>query len=210
MDLRQSFSPTNIALVAVFAGLIAASTIWPGIQLQAGVPVSLQTFSVLLAGAVLGPWRGAAAVILYLVLGTAGLPIFAQHTGGPAVWLGPTAGFLLGFVLAAFVTGWIVRRLHRKRLLSLSGIVGACAVGSLLVLNAVGYTWLSVRIGSSPIDTLVIAIPFLPGDIIKLFLAAVVAYAIHRAYPWILADNRPQEVRDAAPEPDAEATPASA
>lgn len=209
MDLRQSFSPTNIALVAVFAGLIAASTIWPGIQLQAGVPITLQTFSVILAGAVLGPWRGASAVILYLILGTAGLPFFAQRSGGVAVWVGPTAGFLLGFVLAAFVTGWIVRRLHRKRLLSLSGVVGACAVGSLLVLNAVGYTWLALRIGASAVDTVVIAIPFLPGDIIKLFLAAVVAYAIHRAYPWILADTRAKDDSKGAPEPDAEAAPAS-
>jgi biotin transport system substrate-specific component len=210
MDLRQSFSPTNIALVAVFAGLIAASTIWGGIELQAGVPISLQTFSVILAGAVLGPWRGAAAVIVYLILGTAGLPIFAQHTGGPGVWFGPTAGFLLGFVLAAFVTGWIVRRLHRKKLLSLSGIVGACAVGSLIVLNLVGYTWLSMRIGSNLVDTVVIAIPFLPGDIIKLFLAAIVAHAIHRAYPWILADNRPTVAEAPSPEPEAEAAPASA
>jgi biotin transport system substrate-specific component len=174
------------------------------------VPITLQTFSVILAGAVLGPWRGASAVIVYLVLGTAGLPIFAGHSGGVGTWLKPTAGFLLGFVFAAFVTGWIVRRLHRKRLLSLSGVVGACAVGSLLVLNAVGYTWLALRIGSSAVDTIVIAIPFLPGDIIKLFLAAVVAYAIHRAYPWILADNRRRDDADAGSEPDAEATPASA
>jgi biotin transport system substrate-specific component len=210
MDLRQSFSPTNIALVAVFAGLIAASTIWPGIQLQAGVPITLQTFSVILAGAVLGPWRGAAAVVVYLILGTAGLPIFAGRTGGVAPWVGPTGGFLLGFVFAAFVTGWIVRRLHRKHLLSLSGVVGACAVGSLLVLNAVGYVWPSFRIDSSAVDTLVIAIPFLPGDIVKLFLAAVVAYAIHRAYPWILAENRRTDEADSAPEPDAKAAPASA
>lgn len=199
MEPRTAFSPTNIALVAVFAGLIAASTIWPGIQIQAGVPITLQTFSVLLAGAVLGPWRGAAAVVVYLLIGTAGLPIFSGHKGGPAVWFGPTAGFLLGFVFAAFVTGWIVRRLHRKHMLSLAGVVGACAVGSLLVLNAVGYTWLAIRIGSSAIDTLVIAVPFLPGDIIKLFLAAVVAYAIHRAYPSLLAE--PAKV-----DPDAEAS----
>jgi biotin transport system substrate-specific component len=210
MDLRQSFSPTNIALVAVFAGLIAASTIWPGIPLQGGVPISLQTFSVILAGAVLGPWRGAAAVVVYLILGTAGLPIFAQRSGGFAAWVGPTAGFLLGFILAAFVTGWIVRRLHRKQLLSLAGVVGACAVGSLLVLNAIGWTWFAIRIDSGLADTIAIAVPFLPGDIIKLFLAAVVAYAIHRAYPWILADTRRKDAASPAPGPDAEAAPASA
>jgi len=188
MNLRQAFSPTNIALVAVFAGLIAASTLWAGIPIIEGVPITLQTFAVLLAGAVLGPWRGALAVIVYLVLGSAGLPIFSGHKGGLPVWAGPTGGFLLGFVFAAFVTGWIVRRLHRKKMLSLAGIVGACTVGSLLVLNLVGYTWLAVKIHSSFQDTLLIAVPFLPGDVIKLFLASVVAYAVHRAYPWLLAD----------------------
>lgn len=187
MDPRQAFNPTNIALVAVFAGLIAASTIWPGVSLQAGVPISLQTFAVLLAGAVLGPWRGAAAVVVYLILGTAGLPIFAQHRSGISAWAGPTGGFLLGFVFAAFVTGWIVRRLHHTNKLTLSAIVGACAVGSLLVLNLIGYAWLAVRLGVTPRDTLAIALPFLPGDIIKLFLASLVAAAVHRAYPWLLA-----------------------
>jgi biotin transport system substrate-specific component len=187
MDARQAFNPTNIALVAVFAGLIAASSIWPGVTLQAGVPISLQTFAVLLAGAVLGPWRGAAAVVIYLILGTAGLPIFAQHRSGPGVWAGTTGGFLLGFVFAAFVTGWIVRRLHHTNKLTLSAIVGACAVGSLIVLNLIGYVWLSLRFGITPGDTLAIAVPFLPGDIIKLFLAAAVAAAVHRAYPWLLA-----------------------
>lgn len=187
MDARHALNPTNIALVAVFAGLIAASTIWPGIALQAGVPISLQTFAVLLAGAVLGPWRGAAAVVVYLILGTAGLPIFAQHKYGFAAWAGPTGGFLIGFVFAAFVTGWMVRRLRRSNALSLVGIVGACAVGSLVVLNLIGYTWLSLRLGTTLGDTLAIAAPFLPGDIIKLFLAATIAAAVHRAYPWLIA-----------------------
>ncbi|MFO7244158.1 MAG: biotin transporter BioY [Actinomycetes bacterium] len=197
MDLRKPFSATNIALVAVFAGLIAASTIWPGFQLAAGVPITLQTFAVLLAGAVLGPWRGAAAVIVYLALGTAGLPIFSGHRAGPAMFVGPTGGFLIGFVFAAFVTGWMVRSLHRRRMLSPSGVVGACAVGSLLVLNVIGYTFMGVRAGMLPADVLATAVPFLPGDIIKLFLAASVAYAVHRAYPQILADQRASDSADA-------------
>ncbi len=208
MDARQAFSPTNIALVAVFAGLIAASTIWPGVALQAGVPISLQTFAVLLAGAVLGPWRGAAAVLVYLVLGTAGLPIFAQHRYGFAAWAGPTGGFLLGFLAAALVTGWMVRRLHRANKLSLSALVGACAVGSLVVLNLVGYTWLSARIGTSLNDTIAIAVPFLPGDIIKLFLAALVAAAVHRAYPWLIAAT-PRATASRAAGDDSQSAPSA-
>ena len=188
MNVRQAFSPTNIALVAVFAGLIAASTLWAGMTLPGGINITLQTLAVILAGAVLGPWRGASAVLVYLILGTAGLPIFSGRLGGPAVWQGRSAGFLIGFVLAAFVTGWIVRRLHRKKMLSLAGIVGASVVGAIIVLYPIGWGYFMVWVGASAADTVVIALPFLPGDIIKLFLASVVAYAVHRAYPWLLAD----------------------
>src|SRR5690606_2410265 len=126
---------------------------------------------------------------------------FAQHRSGFSAWAGPTGGFLLGFVFAAFVTGWIVRRLHHTNKLTLSAIVGACAVGSLLVLNVIGYTWLAVRLGVTARDTLAIALPFLPGDIIKLFLAAVIAAAVHRAYPWLLAAT-PKSSRASAAKDD--------
>lgn len=186
MNQRQALSPTNIALVAVFGGLIAASTIWPGAELASGVPITLQTLAVLLAGAVLGPWRGAAAVLLYLVVGTAGAPIFADRSGGPAVWTGPTAGFLIAFVAAAFVTGWIVASARRRGQLTTSGIVGACAVGSLVVINVIGWSFLGVRLHLGVKDTIAIAAPFQVGDIIKVFIAGITAAAVHRAFPGLL------------------------
>ncbi len=190
MQLRQALSPTNIALVAVFAGLIAASTLWPGAELISGVPITLQTLAVLLAGAVLGPWRGASAVALYLIVGTAGAPIFAGRSAGFAPWAGPTAGFLAGFIVAAFVTGWLVRGLHRRGQFTTSGVVGAAAVGSLLVLNLIGWTWFAVRIGTNLQDTVTFAAPFLVGDVIKVFVAGVAASAVHRAYPALLGTTR--------------------
>jgi biotin transport system substrate-specific component len=186
MNLRHSLSPTNLALVAVFAGLIAASTIWPGAELVSGVPITLQTLAVLLAGAALGPWRGAGAVVLYLVVGSAGAPIFAGRSAGPAVWTGPTAGFLAGFVAAAFVAGWLVRRMRRRGQLTVSGVIGACAVGSLLVLNLIGWSFFMLRLGTTAADTVAFATPFLVGDIIKVFVAGVTAAAVHRAYPGLL------------------------
>lgn len=193
MDLRNAFSTTNVALVAVFAGLIAASTLWPGAELASGVPITLQTLAVLLAGAVLGPWRGAAAVALYLVVGTAGAPIFAERSGGPAVWTGPTAGFLAGFVISAFVAGWLVRSLRRSGKLSTAGIVGACAAASLVVLNVIGWSYLKVRLGLTWNDTILAATPFVIGDVLKVFAAGVTAAAVHRAYPSLLgtAPTRP-------------------
>lgn len=206
--MRQHFSPTNLALIAVFTGLIAASTIWPGIQIAGAVPISLQTFAVLLAGAVLGPWRGAIAVIIYLVLGTAGMPIFANRMAGAGVWAKPTAGFLVGFVFAAFVTGWIVRALRRAHRLSLPGIVLATGVGSLLVINGFGWGWYSHLFDSSLRDTLTAASAFVVTDVAKLVLAATVAWTVHRAYPGLLPvvtpriDRESQQAVDPAADPN--------
>ncbi len=190
MPIRHALSTTNVALVAVFAGLIAASTLWPGAELVSGVPITLQTLAVLLAGASLGPWRGAAAVLLYLAVGTAGAPIFAGRIGGFAAWAGPTAGFLGGFVVAAFVTGWLVRRMRVRGQLTTTGIVGACAVGSLVVLNLIGWGFFAVRLHVSIPATAAIASPFLVGDIIKVFIAGMAASAVHRAYPQLLGSVR--------------------
>jgi biotin transport system substrate-specific component len=190
MPSRHALSTTNIALVAVFAGLIAASTLWPGAELVSGVPITLQTLAVLLAGAALGPWRGAASVALYLMVGTAGAPIFAGRVGGFSAWAGPTAGFLGGFVLAAFATGWLVRRMRMRGQLTTTAIIGACAVGSLVVLNVVGWGFFSLRLHTSLAATVAFASPFLPGDIIKVFVAGTAAAAVHRAYPQLLGSVR--------------------
>ena len=191
MSLYKHFTGTNVALVAVFAGFIAASTIWGGVPLGSGVPITLQTFAVLLAGAALGPWRGASAVALYLVVATAGAPIFAQHKAGPAVWAGTTGGFLAAFVVAAFVVGWMVRHMRRSGTLTTTGIVGAVAVGSLLVINGIGWGWVAIRFLDGDLAaTVAAATPFLIGDIAKVFLAAIVASAIHRAYPELLGASR--------------------
>ena len=198
MPIRQALSTTNIALVAVFAGLIAASTLWPGAELVSGVPITLQTLAVLLAGAALGPWRGAAAAALYLVVGTAGAPIFAGRVGGFSAWAGPTAGFLGGFVLAAFVTGWLVRRMRLRGQLTTTGIIGACAVGSLVVLNIVGWSFFALRLHTSLRDTAAFASPFLAGDIIKVFIAGTAAAAVHRAYPQLLGSARATVVEDSS------------
>ncbi len=194
---------TTLALVAVFAGLIAASTIWGGYPLGGGVPITLQTFAVLLAGAVLGAYRGAAAVLVYLALGTAGAPIFSGHKGGPAVWTGTTAGFLAAFVLAAFVAGWLAERLAARGKATFTGFVGATMVGSLVVINVVGWTYVAFRAHLDANATFAALTPFVPGDVIKAFLAAAVAAAVHTAYPGILAG---EPVEASAPE----ATPVGA
>lgn len=186
MSLRRHLTGQNIALVTVFAGFIAASTIWGGVEIAAGVPFTLQTFAVLLAGAVLGPWRGAASVLIYLILGTAGLPIFAGHTSGAVAWPSPTAGFLIGFLPAAFVTGWLVRGLRRRSMLTYTGAFGAAVTGGLLVLYPIGWAYVAWKVGLTFEQTVLAAVPFALVDILKCAGVALVATAVHRAYPWIL------------------------
>jgi biotin transport system substrate-specific component len=186
---------TTLALVAVFAALIAASTIWGGYPLGGGVPITLQTFAVLLAGAVLGAYRGAAAVLVYLVLGTAGAPIFSGHKAGPGVWTGATAGFLAAFVVAAFVTGWLTERLVARERGTFSGFLGATVIGSFAVIGMIGWGYVALRAHLDFNATMGALTPFLPGDAIKAFLAAGVATAVNAAYPQILA----REAAAAAP-----------
>lgn len=213
MSLRRHLTGQNIALVTVFAGFIAASTLWGGVELAAGVPITLQTFAVLLAGAVLGPWRGAAAVLIYLILGTAGLPIFAGHTSGAVAWPSLTAGFLIGFLPAAFVTGWIVRGLRRRSALTFSGAFGAAVLGGIVVLYPIGWGYLAWKADLTFEATVLAAVPFVIGDIIKCVFVALVATAVHRAYPWILparAKTGVTGVTDPAPASDPGASEALA
>src|SRR3989337_2904313 len=105
MDTRRTL--TDLALVAAFAALIAVCALLPALKVGAGlVPITLQTFAVLLAGAVLGARRGVLAVLLCVVVGAAGVPIFSVGACGPAVLAGPTTGYLVGFPLAAGLCGF--------------------------------------------------------------------------------------------------------
>ena len=185
MPYVPKLSGRTIALVSIMAALLASSTIWGGYPLG-GVPLTLQTFAVLLAGALLGAYRGAAAVLLYLIVGTAGAPIFAGHVGGPAVWQGPTAGFLIAFVVAAFFVGWIVERQAARGPLTFTAVLGATIFGAFAVITLLGWAFIMLKYSGTLTDTITSAAAFMPGDIIKAFLAAAVATAVHRAYPMLL------------------------
>jgi biotin transport system substrate-specific component len=133
------------------------------------VPITLQTAAVVLVGATLGARRGATALLAYLAEGLAGLPVFAGGASGLAYALGPTGGYLLGFVLSAFVAGWLVERgwgADPLRALVAFGLAGAAVY-------AVGVPWLALSRGLP----LVVAagaglVPFLPGDLVKTVAAA--------------------------------------
>ncbi|GHF40899.1 biotin transport system substrate-specific component [Deinococcus metalli] len=135
------------------------------------VPVTLQTLGVLLVGAALGWRRGAATLGTYIAAGTLGLPVFAGGAAGLAKLAGPTGGYLIGFLLAATLVGWLMERLALDR--RVVGTAAAMLLGT-AVIYAVGLPWLSVTTGLHGRALLTAGLlPFLPGDALKLGLAAL-------------------------------------
>lgn len=183
----RAMPAADLALIAVFAALIAAlGLLGPLYPFGGQVPITAQTLGVMLAGSVLGARRGALAVLTFLVLVAAGLPLLAGGRGGLAVFAGPSAGFLVGWVLGAWVTG---RLAETGRRLGLGRALLANAVGGIAVVYACGIPVLAERAGLSLAGGLRASWVFLPGDVIKAVLAAIVARAVHRGYP-VLRDRR--------------------
>src|SRR5690606_28311299 len=115
MPLVPKITGANLALIAVFAALIVVLTLPPEFTLAAGGPLSLQTLGVVLAGLLLGAWRGAAAVLVYVLLGLAGLPVYSNGTSGWAVFTGVTGGYIWAFAPAAFLVGWLAERIGARQ-----------------------------------------------------------------------------------------------
>lgn len=182
---------TDVALIAGFAALIAVCAISPAISIGGPVPVTLQTFGVLLSGAVLGAHRGFLAALLYVVAGTAGLPIFSGGAAGLAVLTGPSAGYLIGFPLAAGLCGFLVERLPRQAIqTSLPLIFAAGLASSAVCIHTLGMTGLVLRIPTTWAGAFDIDKFFWFGDVLKNIAVAFVATAVHRAFPDLLGARR--------------------
>lgn len=185
----RAVAPADLAYIAVFAALIAALALTPPIPVGSlGVPITLQTLGVSLAGLCLGAWRGAAAVALYVIVGLAGLPVFAGGKAGLAVLVGPTAGYLLAFVVAAFLTGlgaqWVVRR-GLDRLTPLWFVL-VVAVVRVFVVWPMGVIGIARAVGKPIGDIWLADLVYWPGDLLKGIVAALIAYAVHKAFPRLL------------------------
>jgi biotin transport system substrate-specific component len=133
------------------------------------VPITGQTFAVLLAGALLGSRRGALSVLAYLAQGIAGLPVFAGGGSGPFWLLGPTGGYLVGFVATAWVVGWLRDHLGDG---SITGTVVILLAGSATT-YLFGLLWL-IRFVGPDAALMQGLLPFVPGDLIKIALAGLV------------------------------------
>ena len=143
------------------------------------VPMTLQTLVVLMIGAAYGWQLGGATIIAYLTEGAVGLPVFAGPVGGFAPLVGPTAGYLFGFVLAALATGWLSQRGWDRSVLWLFAAMG---IGHLLILGA-GFAWLAfgMKLGVDK-AWFVGIVPFLAASLVKNALGATLVPAIRRLF----------------------------
>jgi biotin transport system substrate-specific component len=159
---------TAVLLAALTAVLAQAS-----IQLPGGIPLSFQPFGVFFAGLLLGPLWGGFTLVVYLLAGIAGAPVFSNLGAGAGYFAGPTGGFLVGFLLGAVVIGGAAhRRLQPRPLSELGAPVAAIALlAGLVPIYGVGIPWFASVQGWSIVRAATYLAPFLLGDLIKVAVA---------------------------------------
>ena len=170
--MSERLTTRDLARIPLFTALILVCTRL-SIPLPGGVPVTLQTFALALAGFCLGPLRGCLAVLVYLLLGAVGLPVFSGFTGGVGCFAGPTGGFLWGFPLLAAGCGLLRGRSFPLRL--------AVSLPGLLLCHLLGALWYARFSGLAVLPALgAVSLPFLPKDLVSLALALALSRPLAR------------------------------
>ena len=180
----------DIVLVALFAAIIVVLGFLPPITIPliAAVPITAQSMGVMLAGCIIGARRGAAAYVLVILMVAIGLPVLSGGRGGLSVLMGPTAGYIVGWVFGAFVTGLIAEQMVRDGQPEMRQYLGffiASIVGGIAVVYAFGITWLCFSTGTPFAKAVIGNLAFIPGDLIKAVLATLAARGVLAGYPML-------------------------
>ncbi|WP_340819624.1 biotin transporter BioY [Methanolobus sp. WCC4] len=167
----QNDNIRKMVYASMFAAMIAVGAYIKIPVPISPVPITLQTFFILLAGAMLGARWGTISVIVYLLLGIAGLPVFSGGSSGLGMFFGPTGGYLIGFAVGALVIGYLCDRygrekIHMNALFMFAGLAVIYLLGILQLMNV-------ASLGLSEALALGL-IPFIPGSILKLLAAAII------------------------------------
>ncbi len=183
----------DLALIAVFAALIAALGQVPALTPFAGLPpITAQTLGVMLAGSVLGGRRGLLAVATFELLMTAGLPLLSpsptRPSGGLGVWASATAGYLIGWLPGAWAVGRLVEL--RPARWTPAWLALANVVGGVLVIYAFGVPGVAWRAGVGLGTALLTSLVFLPGDLMKVAASTVITAGVLRGYPQVTPGRR--------------------
>ncbi|WP_064091762.1 biotin transporter BioY [Rossellomorea aquimaris] len=172
----------EMILVSMFTAIVAALGILPPIALPfTPVPITAQTFGVMLAGAVLGARLGGLSLGLFVLLVGVGAPILAGGRGGLPVLFGPSGGYILSWPIAAFVIGLLVDRYKGK--LKLWNMILFNVIGGIVIVYLGGITYLSIVMDLSWVEAAVPALAYIPGDAIKAVVAGSIALQLHKTAP---------------------------
>ena len=173
---------TTAGLIVGFALLTAAAAQLSFRLPFTPVPITGQTFAVLLAGAAAGSWAGGASQVLYILLGGIGLPFYADQASGWSVVTGATGGYLVGFVAAAWLVGYLAERQQDRTMIT---AIPAFLAGT-VVIYLFGVTWLATNLGVSATEAMELGlVPFVMGDLLKAALAGTLLPAA-----WKLAKKK--------------------
>ncbi len=179
----------DIVLIALFAAIIVVLGLIPPVTLGfIPVPITAQSMGVMLAGCIIGAKRGALAYVLVILMVAIGLPVLAGGRGGLSVLVGPTGGFIFGWVIATYVTGLIAERAVREgqsELRQFGGFFLASVFGGIVVLYAIGMPWVSVVTGTPFLTVASGSMVFIPGDLVKAAIATLAARAVLVGYPLL-------------------------
>lgn len=179
----------DLVLAALFTAIVIVLGFIPPVTLGfIPVPITAQSMGVMLAGCIIGAKRGALAYVLLVVLVAIGLPVLSGGRGGLNVLIGPTGGYILGWIVGSFVTGYMCERIVKESqsaAIQIAGFLAASCTGGILVVYAIGMPWLSLVTGT-PFDTIILgSLAFIPGDILKAAIASLAARAVMVGYPLL-------------------------
>jgi len=166
----------DIIYIALFAALISALG-YVSIPLPfSPVPLTGQTFGIMLAGLLLTPKKSSLSVLVWILIGSIGVPVFAGGRAGLNVVTGPTGGYILGFVLGAAVIGLIIGKNP-----TLSRMYLGTFIGGILVIHALGFTWLASSLNIPLKEAFLLGtLPYLIGDVIKMIISVPLAKRLRR------------------------------
>lgn len=168
-----------MVFVALFAALMGVLALIPAINLGfTPVPIVLQTIGIMFAGAILGSRLGALSQIVFLSLVAVGVPLLANGKGGAAVFVGPTGGYLIGYIVGAFVIGFILERTENVTFVKM---FIANLIGGVLILYVFGIPVLAFVTNISIMEAIKVNYAFIPGDLIKVTIATILSLRLRKA-----------------------------
>ncbi|NKW91202.1 biotin transporter BioY [Rhodobacteraceae bacterium R_SAG9] len=168
--------------IALFAALTAALGLMPPLHFAGAAlpPISAQSMGVMLAGAALGAKRGGLALLLFIALVAIGLPLLSGGRGGFGVLMGTSGGFLLSWPICAAFIGYLAERDREGGALKLGAYI---ALGGIVLMYAAGIPWMAFVGKLGMTKSLSIMVAYIPGDLIKVVVAAILAENLRKAYP---------------------------